>query len=94
MPAYRVGIAGAGTAGLATAIAFARAGHAVEVFEKHTGLATLGALVLINTQGVAALHDMGVGPAFEAASVPLVTVIIRGFLGTFALQFARDLSPY
>ena len=75
MPAYRVGIAGAGTAGLATAIAFARAGHAVEVFEKHPGLATLGAGELIQPQGVAALHDLGVGPAFEAASVPIARLV-------------------
>jgi 2-polyprenyl-6-methoxyphenol hydroxylase-like FAD-dependent oxidoreductase len=71
MPSHRVGIVGAGTAGLASAIAFARAGHAVEVFEKHPGLAALGAGVLIQPQGVAALHDLGVGPAFAAASVPI-----------------------
>lgn len=67
----RVGIVGAGTAGLATAIALARGGHEVRVFEKHPSLATLGAGVLIQPQGVAALEDLGVGPAFEAASVPI-----------------------
>lgn len=74
MPAassHRIGIVGAGTAGLASAIAFARAGHSVEVFEKHPSLATLGAGVLIQPQGVAALDDLGVGPAFEAISVPI-----------------------
>lgn len=71
MPPYRVGIVGAGTAGLASAIALARTGHGVEVFEKHPGLAALGAGVLIQPQGVAALHDLGVGAAFEAASVPI-----------------------
>lgn len=72
---YRIGIVGAGTAGLATAIAFARAGHQVEVFEKHPSLAPLGAGVLIQPQGVAALDDLGVGPAFEAASVPIQTLV-------------------
>lgn len=67
----RIGIVGAGTAGLASAIAFARAGHAVDVFEKHPSLATLGAGVLIQPQGVAALDDLGVGPGFEAISVPI-----------------------
>lgn len=55
MTRHRIGIVGAGTAGLSTAIAFARAGHAVDVFEKHPSLATLGAGVLIQPQGVAAL---------------------------------------
>lgn len=75
MPAYRIGIVGAGTAGLASAIAFARAGHAVEVFEKHPALATLGAGVLVQPQGVAALEELGVGPAFEQASVPVRRLI-------------------
>lgn len=78
----RVGIVGAGTAGLATAIALARHGHDVHVFEKHASLATLGAGVLIQPQGVAALEDLGVGSAFELASVPierLVGVSHRGW---------------
>ncbi|OON62826.1 hypothetical protein B0920_05170 [Massilia sp. KIM] len=75
MSAYRIGIVGAGTAGLASAIAFARAGHEVEVFEKHPALSTLGAGVLIQPQGVAAFGDLGVGPAFEQASVPVRRLI-------------------
>lgn len=75
MAALRIGIVGAGTAGLATAIAFARTGHAVDVFEKHPSLATLGAGVLIQPQGVAALDDLGVGPAFEAISVPIARLV-------------------
>ncbi|MES2128025.1 MAG: NAD(P)/FAD-dependent oxidoreductase [Pseudomonadota bacterium] len=67
----RIGIVGAGTAGLAAASAFARRGHAVTVFEKHAGLATLGAGLLIQPQGVAALGALGVGQAFEQASVPI-----------------------
>lgn len=66
-----VGIIGAGTAGLASAIALARAGHAVTVFEKHDAPAPLGAGVLIQPQGVAALDALGVGPAFRGASVPV-----------------------
>jgi len=71
MQRLHIGIIGAGTAGLASAIAFARAGHTVDVFEKHPSLATLGAGVLIQPQGVAALGDLGVGSAFEAISVPI-----------------------
>lgn len=75
MPAHssklRIGIVGAGTAGLATAIAFARFGHDVQVFEKHDSLATLGAGLLIQPQGVAALAELGAGPDFLNASVPI-----------------------
>ena len=67
----RIGIIGAGTAGLATAIAFTRSGHSVRVFEKHAALATLGAGLLIQPQGVSALSELGVGAEFEAASVPI-----------------------
>ena len=72
-PAKRlhIGVIGAGTAGLATAIAFARAGHTVDVFEKHPALATLGAGVLMQPQGVAALDELGVGAAFNAISLPI-----------------------
>ncbi|NNG21771.1 FAD-dependent oxidoreductase [Telluria aromaticivorans] len=71
----RVGIVGAGSAGLATAIAMARDGHEVGVFEKHPSLATLGAGVLIQPQGIAALEDLGVAQAFEAASVPIERLV-------------------
>ena len=72
-----VGIVGAGTAGLAAAIALARAGHRVTVFEKHAAMLPLGAGVLIQPQGVAALDMLGVGNAFHGASVP-----VTGLLGT------------
>jgi 2-polyprenyl-6-methoxyphenol hydroxylase-like FAD-dependent oxidoreductase len=70
-----IGIAGAGTAGLASAIALARLGHAVTVFEKHASLSPLGAGLLIQPQGVAALDALGVGAAFHAASVPVTRLL-------------------
>lgn len=70
-----VGIVGAGTAGLAAAVALARAGHRVTVFEKHGAMAPLGAGVLIQPQGVAALDALGVGAAFRAASVPVTRLL-------------------
>lgn len=70
-----IGIVGAGTAGLASAIALARAGHAVTVFEKHGSLRPLGAGLLIQPQGIAALDALGVGPAFRAASVPVTRLL-------------------
>ena len=70
-----IGIVGAGTAGLASAIALARAGHAVTVFEKHPAMRPLGAGVLIQPQGIAALDALGVGTAFHAASVPVTRLL-------------------
>lgn len=66
-----IGIIGAGTAGLAAAIALAKAGHAVTVFEKHPALSPLGAGLLIQPQGVSALDALGVGRPFREASVPV-----------------------
>lgn len=70
-----IGIVGAGTAGLASAIALARAGHAVTVFEKHAAMRPLGAGLLIQPQGIGALEALGVGPAFLAASVPVTRLL-------------------
>lgn len=70
-----IGIVGAGTAGLACAIALARLGHAVTVFEKHASLRPLGAGLLIQPQGIAALEALGVGAAFQAASVPVTRLL-------------------
>lgn len=66
-----IGIIGAGSAGLASAIAFAQAGHKVVVFEKHPSITPLGAGILIQPQGVRALEQLGVGRAFSEASVPI-----------------------
>ena len=70
-----IGIVGAGTAGLASAIALARAGHAVTVFEKHAAMRPLGAGLLIQPQGIGALDALGVGAAFHAASVPVTRLL-------------------
>lgn len=78
---HRIGIVGAGTAGLATAIAFARSGHRVQVFEKHLALATLGAGLLIQPQGVRALSELGVRDEFESASVPVDRLLGKSHRG-------------
>ncbi len=89
----RVGIVGAGTAGLATAIAFARAGHQVQVFEKHPTLATLGAGLLIQPQGVRALSELGVGAEFEAASVPIDRLLGKNHRGWRLVDVAYQRQP-
>lgn len=64
-------IIGAGTAGLAAAIALAQRGIAVDVFEKHPTLAPLGAGLLIQPGGLRALDQLGALEDFEAVSVPI-----------------------
>jgi 2-polyprenyl-6-methoxyphenol hydroxylase-like FAD-dependent oxidoreductase len=71
MRPLRIGIAGAGPAGLSAAIAFARNGHSVTVLEKHAQLAPVGAGILIQPQGLNCLRKLGVRPAFDRVSVPI-----------------------
>ncbi|MCY1511174.1 FAD binding domain protein [compost metagenome] len=59
-PPLSIGIAGAGSAGLATALALARDGHQVRVIEKHHGFTTMGAGLLLQPPGVRALRTLGV----------------------------------
>lgn len=66
-----VGIAGAGNAGLAAALALARAGHRVHVYEKHAGLAPLGAGLLLQPPGVRALADLGIDIARLNVGAPI-----------------------
>ncbi len=71
----RIGIAGAGPAGLAAALALARDGHAVHLYERHPGLAPVGAGLLIQPQGLEALAALGLGAEFDAVSVPVTRLL-------------------
>lgn len=86
----QVGIVGAGTAGLSAAIAFARNGHQVRVFEKHPSLAPLGAGLLIQPQGFRALRALGVGERFEAISVPIRRLLGESHWGWRVVDIGYD----
>ena len=56
----KVAIAGAGFAGLATAVLLARQGHDVTVFDKFTEPQSVGAGVLVQPTGIAAMRVLGI----------------------------------
>lgn len=66
-----IGIVGAGSAGLACAIALAQRGHRVVVFEKHAEIAPLGAGILLQPKGVSALAELGCENALRAVCSPV-----------------------
>lgn len=88
-----IGIIGAGTAGLSAALAFTRRGHRVTIFEKHPALLPLGAGLLIQPQGVAALAALGVDRAFRTDSVPVTK--LRGLChrGWTLVDVPYDAAP-
>lgn len=57
---FQVAIAGAGFAGLASAALLARGGHRVRVFEKFTQAQSLGAGILVQPSGLAAMRVLGI----------------------------------
>ncbi len=66
-----IAIIGAGISGLAAAIALARAGRAVEVFEQASAFRRIGAAINLCPNAVRVLDGMGIGPALrERAHIP------------------------
>ncbi|WP_235000552.1 FAD-dependent monooxygenase [Pseudooctadecabacter jejudonensis] len=75
MRGKRVAVIGAGIGGLTAALAFARAGAVVEVFEQAAEIKEVGAGIQISPNGARTLIALGCGPAMEAASLKAAHVM-------------------
>ena len=75
MSEMRVGIVGAGTAGLAAAALLARAGHAVEVLERAPNPGPVGAGLLLQPTGMAVLERLGVLDEVRAGAARIDRVV-------------------
>jgi 2-polyprenyl-6-methoxyphenol hydroxylase-like FAD-dependent oxidoreductase len=86
----RIAVIGAGTAGLATAIALAQDGHSVTVFEKHPRIAPVGAGILLQPNGVAAIERLRCLDAFRAVSSPVKQLQVHNHSGRRLVDIAYD----
>lgn len=87
----KIVIAGGGIAGLAAALAFRKAGHAVIVVERTASLATVGAGILIQANGLLVLDTLGLGAAVRAAGVQRPAFDLRNRQGRVLLR--TDFDP-
>jgi 2-polyprenyl-6-methoxyphenol hydroxylase-like FAD-dependent oxidoreductase len=71
----RIGIVGAGTAGLAAATLLARAGHEVEVLERSPNPGPVGAGLLLQPTGIAVLERLGVLDEVRAGAARIERVV-------------------
>ncbi|MBB3951338.1 FAD-dependent monooxygenase [Aureimonas jatrophae] len=73
----RIAIAGAGIGGLTAALALARAGREVTVFERATALTPVGAGLQLSPNALDVLDRLGVARDLEGRAVPAETVTLR-----------------
>src|ERR1700759_2911031 len=83
-------VAGGGIAGLAAAVALARAGWRVTVLERAAGFGEVGAALGLTTNGMAAAEALGVGDEVRAAGQRTVTA---GFQDTSGRWVVRVPAP-
>lgn len=75
----KVTISGAGIAGLSCAIALARSGHSVKVFESKKELSEIGAGIQIHPNSSRILQSWGLGNLLSEASEATGSVEIRRY---------------
>ncbi len=80
-------IAGGGIGGLATALALARRGHAVTVFERSREFGEIGAGLQLGPNGMRALHRLGCAGEVLHRAVPVRHLrVLDGATGTLLVQ--------
>jgi salicylate hydroxylase len=88
-----VAVVGAGVAGLAAALAFARRGARVTVYEQASAIAEVGAGLQIGPNGARVLRALGLGAAFDRLGVAAQAVALcDGLTGRAVLRM--DLAAY
>lgn len=91
-PGYNAGrsvaIVGGGIGGLTAALALARQGADVTVYEQAPAIRAVGAGIQITPNGARALHDLGLAQALDAASIAARAVVpMDGLTGRAVAQF-------
>lgn len=90
MKTLQIAVIGAGTAGLATAIALAQKGHSVVVFEKHPRIAPVGAGILLQPAGIDALAELKCVSAFRDVGSPIKQLQVHNHRGSLLVDIAYD----
>lgn len=86
----KVGIIGCGIAGMATALALARDGHAVTVFERFAEAKPVGAGLLLQPSGLHALAQLGLREPIEAAGSRIQRLEGKNTRGRLVLDLRYD----
>jgi 2-polyprenyl-6-methoxyphenol hydroxylase-like FAD-dependent oxidoreductase len=93
MTHYRIGIAGAGIAGLAAAAFLRRDGHDITIFERFDAPRPVGAGLMIQPTGLACLSALGLGDAAQALGRRIDGIHGRTASGTTIFDLAyRDIG--
>ena len=83
-------VIGAGIGGLAAALALQRSGVEVEVYERATELAEVGAGISLWANALHALDRLGVGDAIRAASVAYEVAGLRRWDGEMLVTMSAE----
>ena len=93
----RIAVAGGGPAGLATALALARTGARVRLYERAPQLGEVGAGLQISPNGARALRGLGLGDRLEAIGLASRAVVpTDGLTGRAVTRFdlSKQSPPY